>query len=236
MPGLNQPLTEEEYERVALMLGRSERAMNLEMVDGFFAALICGPDMVRASEYLRVIWGGDRIGGEKGWRDEGEMQEFFDLIMRHWNSIAGPLSSGDVFVPFLLEDDDGVARANDWAEGFARGMRLRTEGWTRLFDDEKHAGLLVPILALAHERDPDPAMRPYKEPIDAERREQLIIGAAAGVTGIYRYFAARRRTSVRAEREVAAPERSRPKVGRNEPCPCGSGKKFKKCCGAVTLH
>jgi len=22
-----------------------------------------------------------------------------------------------------------------------------------------------------------------------------------------------------------------PKVGRNEPCPCGSGKKFKKCCG-----
>ncbi|MBT4699861.1 MAG: hypothetical protein HOB79_02200, partial [Rhodospirillaceae bacterium] len=23
------------------------------------------------------------------------------------------------------------------------------------------------------------------------------------------------------------------KVGRNEPCPCGSGKKFKKCCGAA---
>lgn len=23
-----------------------------------------------------------------------------------------------------------------------------------------------------------------------------------------------------------------PKVGRNEPCPCGSGKKSKKCCGA----
>lgn len=23
-----------------------------------------------------------------------------------------------------------------------------------------------------------------------------------------------------------------PKVGRNEPCPCGSGKKYKKCCGA----
>ncbi|MHB1743751.1 MAG: SEC-C metal-binding domain-containing protein [Acidobacteriaceae bacterium] len=25
---------------------------------------------------------------------------------------------------------------------------------------------------------------------------------------------------------------TRPKVGRNEPCPCGSGKKYKKCCGA----
>lgn len=26
--------------------------------------------------------------------------------------------------------------------------------------------------------------------------------------------------------------RSGPKVGRNEPCPCGSGKKYKRCCGA----
>ena len=25
--------------------------------------------------------------------------------------------------------------------------------------------------------------------------------------------------------------RSVPKVGRNDPCPCGSGKKYKKCCG-----
>ena len=27
--------------------------------------------------------------------------------------------------------------------------------------------------------------------------------------------------------------RATPKVGRNEPCPCGSGKKYKKCCGAA---
>jgi Predicted metal-binding protein related to the C-terminal domain of SecA len=26
--------------------------------------------------------------------------------------------------------------------------------------------------------------------------------------------------------------RIEPKVGRNDPCPCGSGKKYKKCCGA----
>ena len=25
--------------------------------------------------------------------------------------------------------------------------------------------------------------------------------------------------------------RDEPKVGRNDPCPCGSGKKYKKCCG-----
>jgi len=31
--------------------------------------------------------------------------------------------------------------------------------------------------------------------------------------------------------EVPPTIAKKPKVGRNEPCPCGSGKKFKKCCG-----
>ncbi|MHB9102388.1 MAG: SEC-C metal-binding domain-containing protein [Sulfuricella sp.] len=31
--------------------------------------------------------------------------------------------------------------------------------------------------------------------------------------------------------------RELPNVGRNDPCPCGSGKKFKQCCGkAPTVH
>jgi uncharacterized protein YecA (UPF0149 family) len=36
------------------------------------------------------------------------------------------------------------------------------------------------------------------------------------------------------QRSQAKPKtvtREMPKVGRNDPCPCGSGKKFKKCCG-----
>ncbi len=35
--------------------------------------------------------------------------------------------------------------------------------------------------------------------------------------------------------KIIGPEpirREEPKVGRNDPCPCGSGKKYKKCCGA----
>jgi uncharacterized protein YecA (UPF0149 family) len=35
----------------------------------------------------------------------------------------------------------------------------------------------------------------------------------------------------RAGRRPAAPVRREAKVGRNDPCPCGSGKKYKKCCG-----
>lgn len=32
--------------------------------------------------------------------------------------------------------------------------------------------------------------------------------------------------------EAAVPKKNAAKVGRNEPCPCGSGTKYKKCCGA----
>ncbi len=36
------------------------------------------------------------------------------------------------------------------------------------------------------------------------------------------------------EETVAEPvRRATPKIGRNDPCPCGSGKKYKKCCGAA---
>jgi uncharacterized protein len=69
-----------------------------------------------------------------------------------------------------------------------RGMSFSRADWTALLDDEDHGGSLVPIFVLAHEHDPDIEMRPYPEPISAERRENLIIGIAAGVTRIYKYF------------------------------------------------
>ena len=237
MTGQSQALTDEEYDHMAAVLHRfhSERAMNLEMLDGFFVALICGPDMVPPSEYLPEIWGGT-LADDQVFGGERELQKFMDLIMRHWNCVAQTLHSEDVFVPLLFEDDNGIAHGNDWANGFARGMEMRRNGWSKLFDDTEHGGAVLPILALAHEHHPDPEMRPYKEPMSAERREQLIVGVAASVPAIYRYFSSHRRLAVRADRESTTHRRSEPKIGRNDPCPCGSGQKFKKCCGKVTLH
>jgi hypothetical protein len=99
------------------------------------------------------------------------LQEFISLVTRHWNATCDTLQSGNVFLPLLLDDESGVARANDWANGFMRGMEMRRGGWAGLMDDEEPAGSLVPILALAHEHHPDPEMRTYKEPISAEMRE-----------------------------------------------------------------
>ncbi|MHC4639425.1 MAG: SEC-C metal-binding domain-containing protein [Planctomycetota bacterium] len=36
------------------------------------------------------------------------------------------------------------------------------------------------------------------------------------------------------EQKVKQIVHEQPKVGRNDPCPCGSGKKYKKCCGQNT--
>jgi uncharacterized protein YecA (UPF0149 family) len=66
-------------------------------------------------------------------------------------------------------------------------------------------------------------------------REKLIVGIAAGVTGIYRHFQTQRFIE-KEQLGGTTVRRIAPKVGRNDPCPCGSGKKFKQCCGNITLH
>jgi uncharacterized protein len=167
-----RPLTDAEYDHLSFVLSRfrDEHAMNLEELDGFFAAIICGPDHVHPSEYLPEIWGGE-MADEEAFSSQQQLKEFLDLLMRHWNVITVTLQSGDVYLPLLLEDEHGIAHANDWAQGFMRGMDLRREDWADLLDDEEHGGWLVPILALAYEHDPDPTMRPYREPMDADRRE-----------------------------------------------------------------
>jgi len=184
-----QPLSDAEFETVHEILERfgDKRAMNLEQLDGLLAAVLCGPDEVPQIEYLHEIWGHD-IVNEDAFAAQPLLHDFIDLIRRHRDAIAYTLQSGDVFTPLLLEDEQGVSRGNDWANGFLRGMELRRENWGPLLDDEENGGSLVPIFALAHEHDPDPEMRPYKEPVSAELREILLVGIAAGVMKIYRYF------------------------------------------------
>jgi uncharacterized protein len=208
--------------------------MSLEQLDGFLAAVVCGPENIPEREYLRAIWGDDTIS-EDAFAAQPLLRDFISLITRHRAAITHILQSGDVFTPLLLEDEHGKFPGNDWATGFLRGMELRRQDWSVLLDDEENGGSLVPIFALAHEHDPDPAMRPYKEPISADMREKLIIGATAGVMQIFHYFEARRllpalSTGATTYRRIV------PKVGRNETCPCGSGKKFKHCCGKITMH
>jgi uncharacterized protein YecA (UPF0149 family) len=103
----------------------------------------------------------------------------------------------------------------------------------KLVNDEEHGGCLVPMILLCHEHDEDPEMRP--EPISPEKREEVIAHMAAGFVEAYEYFREHREnyagTTFTSESRGNAP-----KVGRNDPCPCGSGKKYKRCCGSVTIN
>ena len=227
------PLTDAELGRLSDFLKscKGGNAMSLEELDGFFSALIAGPEPVMPSEYNREVFGGEMSEAVE-FASLDEAQEILNLMMRHWNTIASTLYKGKIHVPLIFEDENGELHGNDWARGFMRGMHMRHEGWSELVNDEEHGGCLVPMMMLYHEYDEDPEMRP--DPITPDKREQVIALMAAGLIEAYKYFREERESDL----GVPAPEsrRSTPKGGRNDPCPCGSGKKYKKCCGGATVN
>jgi len=229
----NEPLTDAEFDRLGEFLKGcvGGKAMNVEELDGFFAALVAGPEIVMPSEYLPEVLGGENSDAHEFGSLE-EANDILALLMRHWNDIAATLSKGDVYLPILLENENGVEHANDWARGFMRGVEMRHDGWVELIADKERGGCMVPVLMLYHVHDPDPEMRP--EPIGAEQREKVIEHMAAGLVGAYRYF--RQRGSSTASARTTEPRSTKTKIGRNDPCPCGSGKKYKHCCGGMPVN
>jgi uncharacterized protein len=223
---LNDRLSEDELDRLNTFLEALENGIpNVEMLDGFFAALISGPELVPMSEVLPEVW-----GENFEFESEEQATEIAELVTRHWNSVAKALlismQDPDSYEPILFEDEDGFVPGNLWACGFIMGVDMRREQWDPLMDDDESAWTLAPMLMLAHEDDPDPELRP--PPIEADAREELIDDMITAAVFIYKHFEPQRR-------EVVAPiRREGPKVGRNDPCPCGSERKYKQCCGSNT--
>lgn len=239
---LDQSLTDEEYDRLQDHLGsfEEERAMNLEEMDGFFAALICGPRAVPPSEYLNEIWGSSEPSEEWAPFDElDEFKDFLTLAMRHWNHVAQSLQSGEIFRPMLFsEEGEDMPKGHDWARGFVRGMAICPEDWDALTQDEEESSALIPVFALMDEQMPDAELlEGSMEKISDMPREELLAYMIASTMHIYQYFRPQReRQAALRGRPRATVRRTMPKMGRNDPCPCGSGKKYKRCCGAATIQ
>ncbi|MEZ5934849.1 MAG: UPF0149 family protein [Alphaproteobacteria bacterium] len=198
-----------------------DTVMELEALDGFFTALIVGPDLIPPSLYLPVMWGGDGAGPDFDSLEQAE--HVMGLLMRHWNTIARRLRRGYPCMP-LLAHGAAWPKGRRWAEGFSRGIGLDFEAWEPLIDHEEHAQLLAPIIML--ERD-DPEL--VERPPGSEDRNKMLGAALLAAHGIDLFW----RDHASADTSAAR------KIGRNEPCPCGSGKKYKRCCGnavATTLH
>jgi uncharacterized protein len=226
-PG-SQPLSDAELKQLAEFLAnlKNKDALTLEGLDGFFCALIAGPDLIMPSEYLPLVWGGES-SDEAVFADPAEANAILSLIMRHWNSIVEELETYTVYELLIGEPDGHGVPGRQWARGFMRGVALRRNAWRELFTNENE-GQLHTIQLVAGEIDP--GFPP--EPLPAETTERLIVWMGAGLGRAYRHFAKLRRGAARASHEEGVFRRQAAKVGRNDPCPCGSGRKFKRCCGA----
>ena len=157
---------------------------------------------------------------------EDDGKELRRLLEAHRQAVAGQFYDGEGYAPVMGQDEDGRAQGNAWAIGFVRGMALRPDAWDELEEDDEFADALDPLMRLVEEVDPEEGSEPL--PVSDEERGPLIEAMFEGVMEVYDYFRARR------ERNLAPPTiRRAAKVGRNDPCPCGSGKKYKQCCGAA---
>ena len=215
------------------------------------AAVVCAPDLIMPSEYLEIIQEGESEEDHLSFKDEKEAEEFFSLIMRHYNTVLscirdfGEVVDGEyvIYTPCLLDDESGHVVTEEWAKGFLTGTHLRHEDWARFIDATRYPdGDETPLLStllLAYENHPDPELRPFSKPLTDELRQQLVATAVIGIKEIYDVFSSEHRTYQRGAYQLDDGPgmfmRSQPKIGRNEPCPCGSGKKFKKCCARLKI-
>lgn len=120
-----------------------------------------------------------------------------------------------------------------WAHGFMSGIKLRETDWKPFLDDPNNATVLRPIYLLGAEDVTDEEELLVETPV---QREVLTKQIPASTAAIYRYWLPHRK-EIFEQTMASTYQREQPKTGRNDPCPCGSGKKFKKCCGAATtLH
>jgi uncharacterized protein len=100
---------------------------------------------------------------------------------------------------------------------------MQNDAWDPIFEDRRADQIVMPILALCGH-----APEEVHEQLTAAMREAILNQLPAMVQMIAAYWRAPIRGFPRRE-----PVRSA-KIGRNALCPCGSGRKFKKCCGSGT--
>jgi uncharacterized protein len=201
-----------------------EEPMLLTELDGFLTALVVGPDTIPQGEWLQSIWGSDD-SDEPPFDDPADVQWFVDAVMARHAEIVRDLTRGKPQPIFDTDDRNGDVLWEGWIDGFAEAVALRPESWTALGDgtDPDTAEALAQIMALI-------AIVTNETTLDSIEVNALDAHAPAQiVAAVLKLNSARARNTVAASSTPAAAPST--KIGRNDPCPCGSGNKFKRCCG-----
>ncbi len=195
-----------------------DNCLQISELDGFLTGVVIGPDLIMPSEWIPVIW-----QGEPNFETTEHAERILGAIMARYNDIIHQLDDEPgVFEPIFFEAPDGRALAADWAEGFMDAVGLRADAWASIFDDEDAKLLIAPIMAQLHDENGKPFIDGSLEEMQ-NIREEGAQHLPLAIKGLYEFWKARRQP---------AKSPAGKKVGRNELCPCGSGRKYKRCCGA----
>ena len=218
-----QALSDAELQRLEDLLGSEifhGDAMALDEVQGFLCAVLSGPELIMPSQWLAAV-----LGESPRYESDAQAEETLGLVMRYYNQIAKALNEGEG-LDFVLyrPDESSEYDYETWCSAYLEGVDFSPVPWEDAGDSDEVEELLFPIVTLAGELPPHTRERLTPDELDElfdACREDL----PAVLLDIQRYW--------QALRDRPSPtRRGEAKVGRNDLCPCGSGKKYKRCCGA----
>ena len=210
-----------------------DEGMLLSEFDGFCAGLIVCPEMIKPSEWLPAVWG---PSGAPDFGTDMDLQHALDLIMGHYNDVVRSLMPPEIDYGPVFDQDmrSGEILWETWVSGFEHAMRLRADAWERIVEspDEDASAAVAMMLALSNiaRGESDLPANSVKELTEQapDLIPDLVIVLNRWTKGQSRPKAF---PSLVAANAPTAPFRGT-KAGRNDPCPCGSGRKHKRCCGA----
>jgi len=220
-PTVVTPFTQPELDRLETLLSsdlfRGE-AMPLDALQGLFFAVACARDLVAPSRWMPVA-----LGENPEYENREQAQEVLDLVMGFYNQCVHAVAAED-FTLLVYEREGGKDDLETWCAGYLEGVDLAVPSWYEAVDPDEVDELLFPFIVLAGEL-PEQERRQYK-PAEWRRLVNSCDDALDDAIVLVREYWKVLRNPPKSVR------RESPKTGRNDPCPCGSGKKFKQCCGA----
>lgn len=228
----DQPLSDEELDELDQFLmsdDTPEECMDIAMLDGFLTALLIGPNTLMPSQWLSAIWG-ETEDDPMSFKTQAQAERIVGLVMRMYNDRVQDLQEDiDEYDPLIYQSEfEGrmLPILDEWCMGFIRAIQLDPEGWQPLVEaepEEEGGGLLTPMLFYGTEEGWDQLK---ENKALAERHQDFADAIGPCVIGMRDYWLPQRKEAAIYRREGA-------KVGRNDLCPCGSGKKYKSCHGRL---
>ena len=219
--------------------GRPAGTLSYHELQGFLFALASAPELVSPSEWMPMVFDEQ----EAGYATLEEAQAVIGELMALYNAVNAAVAEEPaappvdcVFRDDILANLDDAAPIAQWSRGFLRGHQWLEDVWESYIPEEldEQFGATLLTLSFFASRDLAEAFRKESAPPVPSLEALAETIRRVFPTAIAEYAHLGRSIS-RLLSEHAPPEvepRTNVKTGRNDPCPCGSGRKHKKCCGA----